>query len=115
MPLPDMSQLSAEEVLAVNLFKQNTPCVVQVANIATLRRRYSLEELKIPAGTGSGFVWDTQGHVVTNYHVVKGASEVQIALIDQSVWPAKIIGGAWAGGMMDWEWEGCLPAFLCPG
>lgn len=32
-------------------------------------------------GTGSGFIWDAQGHIVTNYHVVRGASEVRVALV----------------------------------
>lgn len=41
-------------------------------------------------GTGSGFVWDDQGHIVTNYHVVKRAAEVQVALVDQTVCMAKV-------------------------
>ncbi len=45
-------------------------------------------------GQGSGFVWDSDGHIVTNFHVIRGASEVQVALIDQSIYKAKIIGGA---------------------
>jgi S1-C subfamily serine protease len=46
-----------------------------------------------PAGQGSGFVWDDRGHIVTNFHVIRGASEVQVSLIDQTTWPAKIVGG----------------------
>ena len=44
----------------------------------------------MPAGMGSGFIWDDKGHVVTNYHVIKDAAEVQVTLVDQSVWPAKV-------------------------
>jgi hypothetical protein len=91
-PLPDLSQLSAEEVQTVTLFKDNTPCVVNIANIASARTYYSTDVLKIPQGQGSGFVWDEKGHIVTNFHVIRGASEVQVSLIDQSTWPAKIIG-----------------------
>ena len=44
-------------------------------------------------GQGSGFVWDNQGHIVTNFHVIRGAAEVQVTLLDQSVHKAKIVGG----------------------
>eukprot|EP00887_Chlorella_sp_A99_P005565 scaffold1.g5565.t1 len=70
-PLPAASELSPDELATVQLFKENTPAV----------------------GQGSGFVWDTKGHIVTNAHVIRGAAEVQVALIDQQVFPAKIIGG----------------------
>jgi hypothetical protein len=49
--------------------------------------------LALRAGQGSGFVWDERGHIVTNFHVIRGASEVQVSLIDQTTWPAKIVGG----------------------
>jgi S1-C subfamily serine protease len=51
---------------------------------------FSMDTAKLPAGMGSGFIWDDQGHIVTNYHVIKDAAEVQVTLIDQSVWPAKV-------------------------
>ena len=50
---------------------------------------FSMDTAKLPAGMGSGFIWDDKGHVVTNYHVIKDANEVQVTLIDQSVFPAK--------------------------
>jgi hypothetical protein len=49
-PLPDLSQLSMEEIKTVTLFKENTPCVVNIANIANARRYYSTDILKIPQG-----------------------------------------------------------------
>ncbi|KAI7844814.1 hypothetical protein COHA_001694 [Chlorella ohadii] len=81
-PLPDLSQLSPDEILTIELFKTNTPSVVNIANIALARHYYSTDVLKIP-----------QGHIVTNFHVIRGASEVQVSLIDQSTYPAKIVGG----------------------
>lgn len=94
-PLPPASELSPEELATVQLFRENTPSVVNIGNIALARAHpfASTDILRIPQGQGSGFVWDTQGHVVTNAHVIRGAAEVQVALIDQSVYPAKIIGG----------------------
>jgi hypothetical protein len=46
----------------------------------------------IPQGTGSGFVWDDKGHVVTNYHVVKGSSALKVTLYDSTSCSAKIVG-----------------------
>ncbi|MEL6864841.1 MAG: trypsin-like peptidase domain-containing protein, partial [Bacteroidota bacterium] len=45
-------------------------------------------------GNGSGFVWDKEGHIITNYHVIKGADRASVTLSDQSSWPAKLIGAA---------------------
>lgn len=53
-PLPDLSQLSPEEVKTVSLFKENTPCVVNITNIATARGYYSMDIQKIPAGKFGG-------------------------------------------------------------
>jgi S1-C subfamily serine protease len=49
---------------------------------------------EIKRGTGSGFVWDREGHIVTNYHVIQGADRAQVTLSDQSTWSAKLIGSA---------------------
>ena len=93
-PLPTPSSgLSPQEVATVRLFQDNTPAVVNISNLVAARTPFSTDIFKIPAGQGSGFIWDNQGHVVTNYHVIRGASEVRVTLIDQTVWKAKIIGG----------------------
>jgi S1-C subfamily serine protease len=44
-------------------------------------------------GTGSGFVWDENGHVVTNFHVIQGAQAFRVTLHDNSVWDARLVGG----------------------
>lgn len=67
--------------------------MVNIANIATKRAYLSTDLLRLPQGQGSGFLWDDQGHVVTNYHVIRGASEVRVTLIDQSVYSARLVGG----------------------
>ena len=38
---------------------------------------FTLDVLEVPQGSGSGFVWDKQGHIVTNYHVIRGASDLR--------------------------------------
>jgi len=46
----------------------------------------------VPQGSGSGFIWDKKGHVVTNYHVIRGASDLRVTLGDQSVFEAEVVG-----------------------
>lgn len=53
---------------------------------------FSMDVTTIPQGTGSGFIWDDRGHVVTNYHVVKGASGIKVTLIDSTSCSASIVG-----------------------
>ncbi len=49
---------------------------------------------EIPQGTGSGFVWNEQGHVITNFHVIQNASTLRVTLADQSEWEARVVGVA---------------------
>ena len=48
-----------------------------------------MDTMQVPQGTGSGFIWDMKGHIVTNFHVIRGAADIKVALIDSSVYPAK--------------------------
>ena len=57
---------------------------------AVRQDRWSMDSQKVPQGMGSGFFWDDKGHIVTNFHVIKGAADIKVALIDQSVWSAKV-------------------------
>jgi S1-C subfamily serine protease len=61
---------------------------VQVTNLARRGSLFSLNVQEIPKGVGSGFVWDTDGHIVTNYHVIEGADVAQVTLADHSTWQA---------------------------
>jgi S1-C subfamily serine protease len=53
---------------------------------------FSLNILEIPQGTGTGFIWDERGHVVTNFHVISEADVAEVTLADHSTWRAKVIG-----------------------
>jgi len=75
------SDLQPEEVANVALFRKHSPAVVNIASIALAA--FSMDVWKIPRGQGTGFIWDKEGHIVTNFHVVQGASELQVSLIDQ--------------------------------
>ena len=50
--------------------------------------------MEIPSGTGTGFVWDDRGNIVTNFHVIKDASRAEVTLADGSTWEAKLVGYA---------------------
>jgi S1-C subfamily serine protease len=47
---------------------------------------------EVARGTGTGFVWDAAGHIVTNFHVIQEGSGARVTLLDQSSWPAKLVG-----------------------
>jgi S1-C subfamily serine protease len=80
--------LADYEKATTELFKQSSPSVVNVTSLAVRRDRFSLNAVAIPRGTGSGFVWDDQGRIVTNYHVIKDAGAIHVTLADHSTWKA---------------------------
>ncbi len=88
----EVAALSAGELSTIALFEKLSPSVVYVTNLAVRRDRFSMDVTSIPQGTGSGFVWDKKGTIVTNFHVVKGAQGVEVTLADGSVWKARPIG-----------------------
>ena len=92
-PAPSLSDLSQEEIETIKLFQRNTPTVVNISNIVNARTPFSMDVMQLPQGQGSGFIWDSDGHVVTNFHVIRGAASLRVSLIDQTVLPAKVIGG----------------------
>jgi S1-C subfamily serine protease len=87
-----MAGLSSDEIETISLFEKLSPSVVYVTNLAVRRDRFSLDVTSMPQGTGSGFVWDKKGTIITNFHVVKGAQGVEVTLSDGSVWKARPIG-----------------------
>jgi len=86
------TRLTTDETSAIRLFNRNTPSVVFITNLATRRDAFTLNNLEVPQGAGSGFVWDANGHILTNYHVIRGASEVRVTLSGGSDYPATIVG-----------------------
>ena len=65
--------LAADERATIEIFERAAPSVVYVTNLARRRDAFDLSVLEVPQGTGSGFIWDENGHVVTNLHVLEGA------------------------------------------
>jgi S1-C subfamily serine protease len=82
--------LTADESLTVKIYSQASPAV---ANINTKAVEYDFFRNPVPVeGAGSGFVIDPRGYVVTNYHVVQGAQNIEVILGDRTRYPAKFIG-----------------------
>ncbi|WP_374662319.1 S1C family serine protease [Inhella sp.] len=84
--------LEADEAAHVALFKRVSPSVVHITTTQAQRDFFSRQVFEAPAGTGSGFIWDEDGHVVTNFHVINGASSAKVLLSDQSEYAAQHVG-----------------------
>lgn len=84
--------LGAEELNHINVFKTSSPSVVNITALGLERDVFSLNVQQVPQGTGTGFVWDTQGHIVTNFHVIQGAAAARVTLADQSSYRAELVG-----------------------
>jgi S1-C subfamily serine protease len=90
---PD-DRLGADEQSTIDVFSRFSRSVVHITSLETHRDRMTLDVTEIPQGTGSGFVWDQDGHIVTNFHVVQMGDRAAVTLNDNSTYPATIIGTA---------------------
>jgi S1-C subfamily serine protease len=84
--------LAADELANIELFKKTSPSVVHITTLAAQRDMFSLAVQQVPRGTGTGFVWDSAGHIVTNFHVIQGGSGARVTLADQTTHEAKLVG-----------------------
>ncbi|MBI2534151.1 MAG: trypsin-like peptidase domain-containing protein, partial [Deltaproteobacteria bacterium] len=87
-------ELSAGEKSTIALFREASPSVVHITAIAVQRDLFTLNLYQIPEGTGSGFIWDNSGNIITNFHVIQNADAAQVTLADQSNWKARRVGVA---------------------
>ncbi len=91
-PVPPMAEepANALEAQVVAVYDLAGPAVVNITNVSYA---YDFFLRPVPQeGTGSGFVYDVEGHVVTNYHVVENAEELSVTLADGRVYPATVVG-----------------------
>ena len=84
--------LAADEQAHIDIFKKTSPSVVHITSLAAQRDMFSTRVQQVPSGTGTGFVWDNGGHIVTNFHVIQGANGAKVTLADQSTWDASLVG-----------------------
>ena len=91
-PVSPRGDLDADERKTIALFQKCSDSVVYIKATARAINRYTMRITDIPRGTGTGFLWDKEGHVVTNAHVIEEADKAQIILADQSSFMAKLVG-----------------------
>jgi S1-C subfamily serine protease len=90
-PRGDLIEL---EKTNIRIYKEARASVVHITTLAVRSELGRLQGEKVPEGTGSGFFWDDEGHIVTNYHVIRNAQAAQVTLSDQTTYAARYIGGA---------------------
>lgn len=86
--------LRTDEQAIVNLFDRVQGSVVYITTLDQHADIFSGTVREFRKGTGTGFLWDDAGHIVTNYHVWRGARRVTVVLADQSVHDAEFVGSS---------------------
>jgi S1-C subfamily serine protease len=86
--------LAEDEKNTIAVFNEVSPSVVYITSIEERRSFFSLNVYEIPQGTGSGFVWDREGRIVTNYHVIGDASRIEVTLGDGEVYKGILVGAS---------------------
>jgi S1-C subfamily serine protease len=84
--------LAEDEQNNIAVFKNVSPSVVHITTLEMARNFLSLDVMQIPRGTGTGFIWDDRGNVVTNFHVIQDGQTARVTLADQTTWKAALVG-----------------------
>ena len=87
-----LGELGADERASIEVFKRISPSVTYITNKRFQRDYFSFNVMEIPQGTGSGFLWDNKGHIVTNFHVVYEADEIEVRMRDGKSYDADVVG-----------------------
>ena len=91
-------ELAEDEKSTIRTYKLVRDSVVHITSIAVAQDRVTLDLFEIPQGTGSGFIWDKNGYLVTNFHVVLEAVQndliIRVTLAEGSSWDARYVGAA---------------------
>lgn len=89
-PIPQ--GLSGSERRTIEIFREAADSVVSITTTSLRRSPFSMNVMEIPRGSGSGFIWDLDGHVVTNFHVIESGQRFSVTLADQTTWDARVVG-----------------------
>jgi S1-C subfamily serine protease len=89
-----IGDLGAGERTNMQIFEQTAPSVTYITSTSKRFQRgfFSFNVMEIPQGEGSGFLWDDKGHIVTNYHVIYEADEIEVKLQNGKSYDASIVG-----------------------
>jgi S1-C subfamily serine protease len=87
--------LAEDEQATIELFKSVNKSVVHITTSA-MGRDFRMNPAEVPAGSGSGFIWDNKGYIVTNYHVIRAARQgdgkISVVLYNSQTLPAEVVG-----------------------
>jgi S1-C subfamily serine protease len=90
LPAQAMQETDVAEQRIINVYERVSPSVVHITSRSEV---YDFWRGVIPSeGSGSGFVLDQQGNIVTNYHVIENATEIEVLLADGTAYPAQLVG-----------------------
>ncbi len=87
-----IGDLGADERANIEVFERVSPSVTYITNKRLQRDYFTFNVMEVPQGTGSGFLWDSKGHIVTNFHVVYEADEIEVRLHDGKSYDADVVG-----------------------
>jgi S1-C subfamily serine protease len=95
MPRPVVARgdLADDEKATIELFRDVRRSVVHITSLTAVGRDQKYNLLTIPQGTGTGFIWSNQGHIVTNYHVIANSAGAKVRLADGATYDAQYVGG----------------------
>jgi S1-C subfamily serine protease len=92
LPVTPRGPLGEDEQATIALFEKARASVVYIATTERVLNPWTRNIFQVPRGAGSGFIWDNRGHVVTNAHVVAGASAATVRLVDGRAFEASLVG-----------------------
>lgn len=72
--------LQQAESQTIKVFEESTPSTVYINTYVEKIDYFNMNVMEVPAGTGSGFIWDKEGHIVTNFHVIKNAATAKVTI-----------------------------------
>jgi S1-C subfamily serine protease len=91
-PVVPRGDLTEEEKANISIFESSKGAVVYISTLDRVLTIWTRNVTTVPRGTGSGFIWDEEGHVVTNRHVIAGAVQAIVKLADGRDYPAELVG-----------------------
>ncbi|MGB0845840.1 MAG: S1C family serine protease [Thiolinea sp.] len=93
-PVTKAASFTHDEQRTIHVFERNSPSVVYIATTRRVLDLWTRNISERPSGTGTGFIWDRAGHIVTNYHVVEGHRTAKVRLSDQRIFDAEVVGAS---------------------
>ena len=86
--------LTPEEKGTIAIFRHNNPSVVYISTVRRVMNVWTRDITEVPNGTGTGFLWDRRGHIITNYHVIMNNKTARVRLNNKQTFTAKVIGAS---------------------